>query len=58
MSRKEKYVLTVKCKICPFQVTKEIKVEPDELIKAKTEMVEQAALIHKKHPDVTNFDVY
>jgi hypothetical protein len=55
---KEKYVLTVKCKMCPFQVTQEVKIEPDDLIKAKTEMVEQAASIHKKHASIENFEVY
>ena len=57
-SPKEKYVLTVKCKMCNFQVTQEVEVEPENLIKAKTEMVKQAASIHKKHSDLRNFEVY
>ena len=54
----KKYVLTVKCKMCTFQVTQEAEVEPENLIKAKTEMLKQAASIHKIHSDLRNFEVY
>ena len=57
-SSKEKYVLTVKCTLCTFQVTQEVEVEPEKLINAKTEMVKQAASIHKKHSDLKNFEAY
>ena len=55
---KQKFVLTVKCKMCTFQVTQEVEVEPENLIKVKTEMVQQAVFIHKKHSDLRNFEVY
>lgn len=58
MSPKETYALTVKCKQCQFQVTQEVEVEPENLTRAKTEMVKQAASIHSKHPDLENFEVY
>jgi hypothetical protein len=57
-SPKETYVLTVKCKMCTFQVTQEVEIEPENLIKAKTEMLHQAASIHKIHPDLRNFEVF
>jgi hypothetical protein len=57
-SLKENYVLTVKCKLCHFQVTQEVKTEPDNLVNAKTEMLKQAAAIHKQHQDLRNFDIY
>jgi hypothetical protein len=55
---KRNYVLTVKCKLCNFQVTQEVQTEPENLIQEKTGMVKQAASIHPKHPDIRNFDVY
>ena len=55
---KEKYVLTVKCKQCTFQVTQEVQIEPEDLIQAKTEMLKQAAAIHTKHGDPSNFEVF
>lgn len=58
MSSKRTYALTVKCKMCTFQVTKEVEVEPADLIKAKTELLQQAAAIHPKHSDLNNFIVY
>jgi hypothetical protein len=58
MSAKETYALTVKCKLCTFQVTQEVKIEPGELVKVKTELVKQAASIHKKHGDLENFIVF
>jgi hypothetical protein len=57
-SPKEKYVLTVKCKLCDFQVTQEVRIEPENLVQAKTEMIKQAASIHKKHSDLKNFEAY
>lgn len=57
-SSKETYVLTVKCKLCTFQVTQEVEIEPENLIAAKTEMLKQAASIHKIHADLRNFEVY
>lgn len=48
-SPKETYALTVKCTMCNFQVTHEVKIEPEDLIKVKTEIVKQAASIHKAH---------
>jgi hypothetical protein len=57
-STTEIYVLTVKCRQCTFQVTQEAEVEPEQLIEAKTEMLKQAASIHKKHGDLSNFEVY
>jgi hypothetical protein len=57
-SSKETYALTVKCNKCDFQVSQEVEVEPEELVKAKTEMIQQAASIHKKHPDLSNFECY
>jgi hypothetical protein len=58
MSSKETYALTVKCTMCTFQVTQEVQVEPENLTKAKNEMLKQAALIHKKHSDERNFIVF
>ncbi len=58
MSSKETYALTVRCTQCNFQVTQEVEVEPENLTKAKTEMVKQAASIHPKHPDLENFEVF
>jgi hypothetical protein len=58
MSRKETYALTVKCTQCNFQVTREVHVEPENLTKEKTEMVKQAAFIHKQHADPKNFIVF
>ena len=58
MSTKETYALTVKCKLCKFQVTHEVKIEPEELIKVKTDLVKQAASIHKQHNDPKNFVVF
>jgi hypothetical protein len=58
MSARETYALTVRCKLCTFQVTQEVKIEPEELVKVKTELVKQAASIHKKHSDVQNFIVF
>ena len=55
---KENYVLTVKCKQCTFQVTQEVQTEPENLIQAKTEMLKQAAAIHTKHGDPSNFEVF
>ncbi len=55
---KETYALTVKCKMCDFQVTHEVRVEPENLTQAKTEMLQQAAMIHKKHSNVDNFIIY
>jgi hypothetical protein len=57
-SPKETYALTVKCKLCNFQVTQQVKVEPDNLTKAKTDMLKQAAAIHKQHSDPNNFVVF
>lgn len=57
-SPKETYVLTVKCTMCNFQVTKEVEVEPENLVNAKNELLKQAASIHKKHSDLRNFVVY
>jgi hypothetical protein len=57
-SPKETYVLTAKCTMCTFQVTQEVKVEPENLVKEKIELAKQAALIHKKHSDVRNFEVF
>jgi hypothetical protein len=58
MSSKETYALTVKCTLCTFQVTQEVEIEPENLVKAKTEMLNQAASIHKKHPDLKNLIVF
>jgi hypothetical protein len=58
MSTKETYALTVKCKMCTFQVTQEVRIEPEELTKAKTDMLQQAAAIHKQHSDPKNFIVF
>ncbi len=57
-SPKETYALTVKCTMCPFQVTQEVEIEPENLTKVKTEMLKQAAQIHKKHSDPRNFVIY
>ena len=57
-SPKQKRALTVKCKMCDFQVTQEVEVEPENLIKVKTEMIKQAASIHKKHSDLRNFECF
>ncbi len=57
-SPKEKYALTVKCTLCNFQVTKEVEIEPENLTKVKTEMMKQAASVHKKHSDLRNFVAY
>jgi hypothetical protein len=58
MSAKETYALTVKCTQCTFQVTQEVKIEPENLAKAKTELLKQAAAIHPKHSDIKNFIVF
>lgn len=58
MSSKERFVLTVKCKRCTFQVTQEVRVEPDELVATKNEMLKQAASIHKVHADLSNFEIF
>jgi hypothetical protein len=58
LSNKKNYVLTVKCKLCNFQVTQEVQTEPENLIREKTEMLKQASSIHPKHSDIRNFDVY
>jgi hypothetical protein len=58
MSTKEKYALTLKCKLCNFQVTHEVKIEPEELIKVKTDLMKQAASIHKQHNDPNNFVIF
>jgi hypothetical protein len=55
---KETYALTVKCTLCNFQVTQQVKVEPENLTKAKTDMLKQAASIHKKHSDPKNLVVF
>ena len=57
-SYKETYALTVKCTLCTFQVTQEVKIEPENLTTLKTEMLKQAASIHKKHSDPRNFVVF
>jgi hypothetical protein len=57
-SLKEKYAIAVKCTLCNFQVTQEVETEPENLTKAKTDIMKQAASIHRKHPDLTNFVVY
>jgi hypothetical protein len=44
--------------MCTFQVTQEVEIEPENLIAAKTEMLKQAASIHKIHADLKNFEVY
>jgi hypothetical protein len=54
---KETYTLIVRCKNCDFQVSREVEMEPENLVEAKKELVKQAAAIHKKHPDVSNFMV-
>lgn len=56
--QKQKYVLTVKCNQCTFQVTQEIETEPENLSKEKTAMIKQAQSIHKKHPELSNFEAY
>ena len=58
MSSKETYALTVKCTLCNFQVTQQVEVEPENLTKVKTEMLKQAASVHKKHADLRNFAVF
>ncbi len=58
MSSKETYVLTAKCTLCTFQVTQEVQLEPENLVKAKTELARRAASIHTKHPDVKNIVVF
>jgi hypothetical protein len=58
MSSKEIYALTVKCTLCNFQVTQQVEIEPENLTKVKTEMVKQAASVHKKHADLRNFVAY
>jgi hypothetical protein len=58
MSSKETYALTVKCTLCNFQVTQEVEIEPENLVKAKNEILNQAASIHKKHPDLNNLIVF
>jgi hypothetical protein len=58
LPNQEKYVLTVKCKQCTFQVSQEVVTEPEKLIEAKTEMLKQAASIHPKHRDLDNFEVF
>ena len=55
---KETYALTVKCTMCPFQVTQQVRIEPEELTRTKTELLKQAASIHPKHPDLKNFVVF
>ena len=57
-SRKQTYALTVKCKKCEFQVTREVEVEPEKLTEMKNELIKQTALIHKKHSSEKNFVVY
>ncbi len=57
-SAKEVYAITIKCKLCTFQVTHEVEVEPAELSKTKAEMVKMAASIHKLHPNPENFVVF
>ncbi len=57
-SAKEVYAITIKCKLCPFQVTHEVEIEPAELSKTKAEMVKMAGSIHKAHPDPANFVVF
>ena len=58
MSTKERYVLTVKCTQCNFQVTQEVRIEPEELVATKNTMLKQAASIHKVHADLSNFEIY
>ncbi len=58
MSAKETYVITVKCKMCNFQVSQEVEIEPENLTKTKTELVKRTASIHPKHGDVDNFVVF
>jgi hypothetical protein len=57
VSSKETYTLIVRCNLCDFQVSREVEVEPDKLVEAKKELLKQAAAIHKKHPDISNFSV-
>ncbi len=54
----ERYVLIAKCTQCTFQVTQEVRIEPEKLVETKTELAKQAAAIHKQHPDVKNFVVF
>jgi hypothetical protein len=55
---KETYALTVKCTMCTFQVTQQVRIEPEELTRTKTELLKQAASIHPKHSDLKNFVVF
>jgi hypothetical protein len=55
---KETYALTVKCTLCPFQVTQQVRIESEELTKTKSELLKQTAAIHPKHPDLKNFVVF
>jgi hypothetical protein len=56
-AHKETFTLIVRCNNCDFQVSREVETEPENLVEAKKELVKQAAAIHKKHPDVSNFSV-
>jgi hypothetical protein len=58
MSPKETYALTVKCTLCNFQVTQQVEIEPENITRVKTELIKQAAAVHKKHGDLRNFVVY
>lgn len=57
-SSKETYALTAKCTLCNFQVTQEVEIEPENLVKAKTQMLKKAASIHKQHSDPKNFVIF
>lgn len=57
ISPKKKYFLTAKCKNGDFQRTKEVEVEPENLMPAKLQFTKEVASVHRKHPDLNNFEV-
>lgn len=54
---KKKYRMTVECTSCDFKVSKEIVVEPENLVSAQIQYVGEIASKHKKHPDLNNWSV-
>jgi hypothetical protein len=57
LSPKKKYELTARCRKCPYQDSKTVEVEPENLANAETGFCGDAAKKHRKHPDLNQWDI-
>lgn len=57
MQQNRSFKLTATCNQCGYKITKEIVSDLRNLSDAKNQFAKEVSSIHKKHPDVINFDV-